>query len=127
MAVSVSPPSPFIIGPPVTHTVTHAWEQRGPHPRSKEGGGGGQLQCHFLYKWRRQTRINKKKREGGINKIKEKRAEESGGKGGPDQARLFCETGEMWWRYMKSCFYLWCCAPLVIKLTGFIHCDILAS
>lgn len=50
-----------------------------------------------------------------------------GREGRADQARLFCEAGETRRQYMKSCFYLACSAPLVIKVTGFIHGDILPS
>lgn len=74
-------------------------------------------------------KTDKDKQKEGRGRNKQKQGEEGRGEGegGPDQARLFCEAGEMRWRYMKSCFYPCCCAPLVIKLTGFIHCDILAS
>lgn len=70
--------------------------------------------------------------EAGINKNKERRVGGEGGKAevegeGPDQARLFCEAVERRRRYMKSCFYPRCLAPLVIKVTGFIHGDIVAS
>lgn len=47
--------------------------------------------------------------------------------GRADQARLFGEAGERQRQYMKSCFYLARSAPLVIKVTGFIHGDILPS
>lgn len=72
-------------------------------------------------------KTDKDKQKEGRGRNKQKQGGEDRGGGGRDQAKLFCEAGEMRWWYMKSCFYPCCRAPLVIKLTGFIHCDILAS
>lgn len=87
--LSLSPPSPFIIGSPVTHIVTHASNQRGPQARTRGvcvcGGG---LQCHFFIQAEKTDKDKRKEVVRGINKNKEKQVEERGARGGQERGCL---------------------------------------
>lgn len=80
--LSLSPPSPFIIGPPINTPGSRGGHRQG-EGRGGGGGGGGATALSFSVQVepqrRRQTWIDKKKGEGGKNKNKGQRVEERGG------------------------------------------------
>lgn len=82
--LSLSPPSPFIIGPPVNTPGSRGGHRQG--GRRKEGWqwwGAAAVSFSIQVEMHRgrQTRIDKKKGEGEKNKNKGQRVEERGGRG----------------------------------------------
>ena len=72
--LSLSPPSPFIIGPPVNTPGSRGGHRRGGWRRVR----GEQLQCHFLYKWShgtgdRQGWTKRQEKAGGKKKNNERK------------------------------------------------------
>lgn len=93
--LSLSPPSPFIIGPPVNTPGSRGGHRRGGRRMEGRGLAGEQLQCHFLYKWSRSAegRQGWTKRREGEEKTKTTTTGLREGEGGGAQSNRLIKRG----------------------------------